>query len=50
MAATAALIKYVEYIQNVLFAQNSLKIVYQTTDKTCFVGELNLYDFLKEHL
>uniref|UniRef100_A0A158R415 DNA_MISMATCH_REPAIR_2 domain-containing protein n=1 Tax=Syphacia muris TaxID=451379 RepID=A0A158R415_9BILA len=37
MSAVGALIKYVEYIQNVLFAQSSLKITYQTMEKTCFV-------------
>lgn len=38
MAAAAALIKYVEYIQNVLFAQNSLKVTYQVLEKSCFMG------------
>ncbi|KAM3727875.1 MutS protein [Dirofilaria immitis] len=37
MAAAAALIKYVEYIQNVLFAQNSLKITYLVAEKSCFI-------------
>ncbi|VDM24478.1 unnamed protein product [Toxocara canis] len=37
MAATAALIKYVEYVQNVLFAQSSLKITYETLSKVCFI-------------
>ncbi|VDM91761.1 unnamed protein product [Onchocerca ochengi] len=37
MAAAAALIKYVEYIQNVLFAQNSLKVTYLVAEKSCFI-------------
>uniref|UniRef100_A0A0R3RS65 DNA_MISMATCH_REPAIR_2 domain-containing protein n=1 Tax=Elaeophora elaphi TaxID=1147741 RepID=A0A0R3RS65_9BILA len=37
MAAAAALIKYVEFIQNVLFAQNSLKITYLVAEKSCFI-------------
>ncbi|KAL3990697.1 MutS domain V family protein [Acanthocheilonema viteae] len=37
MAAAAALIKYVEYIQNVLFAQNSLKVTYLIAEKSCFI-------------
>ncbi|CAG9534055.1 unnamed protein product [Cercopithifilaria johnstoni] len=37
MAAAAALIKYVEYIQNVLFAQNSLKVTYLVPEKSCFI-------------
>uniref|UniRef100_A0A915A031 DNA mismatch repair protein MutS core domain-containing protein n=1 Tax=Parascaris univalens TaxID=6257 RepID=A0A915A031_PARUN len=38
MAAAAALIKYVEHIQNVLFAQSSLKITYEGLSKVCFIG------------
>ncbi|VDK83054.1 unnamed protein product [Litomosoides sigmodontis] len=37
MAAAAALIKYVEYIQNILFAQNSLKVTYLVAEKSCFI-------------
>ncbi|EFO23027.1 hypothetical protein LOAG_05459 [Loa loa] len=37
MAAAAALIKYVEYIQNVLFAQNSVKVTYLVAEKSCFI-------------
>uniref|UniRef100_A0A915A4U1 DNA mismatch repair protein MutS core domain-containing protein n=1 Tax=Parascaris univalens TaxID=6257 RepID=A0A915A4U1_PARUN len=37
MAAAAALIKYVEHIQNVLFAQSSLKITYEGLSKVCFI-------------
>ncbi|VDO60937.1 unnamed protein product [Onchocerca flexuosa] len=37
MAAAAALIKYVEFIQNVLFAQNSLKVTYLVAEKSCFI-------------
>uniref|UniRef100_A0A915Q0A0 DNA mismatch repair proteins mutS family domain-containing protein n=1 Tax=Setaria digitata TaxID=48799 RepID=A0A915Q0A0_9BILA len=37
MAAAAALIKYVEYIQNVMFAQNSLKVTYLVVEKSCFM-------------
>lgn len=45
MAAAAALIKYVEYIQHVMFAQNSLKVTYFAAEKSCFIGNklLNLY-------
>ncbi|KAK6113039.1 MutS domain V family protein [Brugia pahangi] len=37
MAAAAALIKYVECIQNILFAQNSLKVTYLFEEKSCFI-------------
>uniref|UniRef100_F1KXL2 MutS protein him-14 n=1 Tax=Ascaris suum TaxID=6253 RepID=F1KXL2_ASCSU len=37
MAAAAALIKYVEHVQNVLFAQSSLKITYEALSKVCFI-------------
>ncbi|EJW79249.1 hypothetical protein WUBG_09842, partial [Wuchereria bancrofti] len=37
MAAAAALIKYVECIQNVLFAQSSLKVTYLVAEKSCFI-------------
>lgn len=39
MAAAAALIKYVEHVQNVLFAQSSLKITYEALSKVCFIGK-----------
>lgn len=38
MAATAALIKYVEKIQDIFFAQGTLNIVYQSTEKSCLIG------------
>uniref|UniRef100_A0A914ZGK5 Uncharacterized protein n=1 Tax=Parascaris univalens TaxID=6257 RepID=A0A914ZGK5_PARUN len=37
MAAAAAMIKYVEHVQNVLFAQSSLKIVCEALSKVCFI-------------
>ncbi|VDN04074.1 unnamed protein product [Thelazia callipaeda] len=37
MAAAAALIKYVEYIQSIFFAQNSLKVTYLVVEKSCFM-------------
>uniref|UniRef100_A0A183D303 KH_dom_type_1 domain-containing protein n=1 Tax=Gongylonema pulchrum TaxID=637853 RepID=A0A183D303_9BILA len=42
MAAAGALIKHVESIQNLLFAQNSLKVTYQVLEKSCFMGTLFL--------
>ncbi|VDD91998.1 unnamed protein product [Enterobius vermicularis] len=37
MSAVSALIKYIEYIQNILFAHASLKITYYRMEKTCFI-------------
>lgn len=37
MASAAALIKYIEYIQNVLFAQNSLKVTYESVEDSCLI-------------
>lgn len=45
MAAAAALIKYIEFVQNILFSQKSLKIIYETIDDSCLIG-LILIDFI----
>ncbi|CAG0890009.1 unnamed protein product [Darwinula stevensoni] len=37
LAAAGALLKYVEMIQNILFAPKSLKIVFQALDKTTYI-------------
>ncbi|KAI1700843.1 mutS domain V domain-containing protein [Ditylenchus destructor] len=37
MAAAAALIKYIEFIQNILFAQSSLKITYESVNDSCLI-------------
>ncbi|KAL3088612.1 hypothetical protein niasHT_023230 [Heterodera trifolii] len=37
MSASAALIKYVEYIQNILYAHNSLKITYEAVEDSCLI-------------
>lgn len=42
MSAAAALLKYIEYIQNVLFAQNSLKITYDVIEDSCLIGNVSL--------
>ena len=42
MSAAAALIKYIEFVQNILFHQKSLKIVYEAIDESCLIGE-NFY-------
>lgn len=39
MAAAAALLKYVEFIQNVTFASNSLMVVFKGSEKTTMIGE-----------
>lgn len=50
MAAAAALIKYVEHIQNVLFAQHSLKIVYEAIDDSCLIGIFLIIYFIMKVL
>ncbi|KAK0414769.1 hypothetical protein QR680_011608 [Steinernema hermaphroditum] len=37
VSAFAALIRYVEYVQNTLFAQNSLKITYENSENSCMI-------------
>jgi len=39
MSAAAALIKYVEYIQNIAFTPNSLKITYISIENSCMIGK-----------
>jgi hypothetical protein len=38
MAAAAALIRYIQFNQNILFAQRSLKIAYSSIDLSCLIG------------
>lgn len=38
MAALAALLKYVEHIQNVLFTGRSLRVTFLDIEKLCIVG------------
>ncbi len=39
LAATAALLKYLEFIQNVTYAPASLKIVFKGSEQTTMIGE-----------
>ena len=39
LAAAAALLKYVELIQNHTYAFNSLKVVFKGSDETTMIGE-----------
>lgn len=39
LAAAAALLKYIEYIQSIMFAQKSLKISYTSIEDCCLIGE-----------
>ncbi|UYV61058.1 hypothetical protein LAZ67_1003267 [Cordylochernes scorpioides] len=41
LAAGAALLKYVEYIQNVVYAPRSLKILFRGSDNTMMIGVVN---------
>lgn len=38
LAAAAALLKYIEFVRNVLFAPKSLKVVYQGSQHTMVIG------------
>jgi len=38
LAAAAALLKYIEFVRNVLFAPKSLKVVYQGSQNTMVIG------------
>ncbi|KAE9548385.1 hypothetical protein FO519_008399 [Halicephalobus sp. NKZ332] len=53
MSAAAALIKYIEFVQNILFHQKSLKIIYEAIDESCLIdvnswGNLDLIDVDKK--
>ena len=39
LAAAAGLLKYIEFIQNIVFAPSSLKIVYHGSEKTTLIGK-----------
>ena len=40
-----ALLKYVEYIQNAVYAPNSLKITFQCPDQTTMIGKQTLFKY-----
>lgn len=40
MAACGGLLKYVEFIQNIIFGERSLKICYKDVEKICMIGIL----------
>ncbi|KAJ8319978.1 hypothetical protein KUTeg_001565 [Tegillarca granosa] len=40
LAAAAALIKYVEFIQNIVYAPSSLKIVFKGSENTTMIGQI----------
>ncbi|ETN82443.1 MutS domain V protein [Necator americanus] len=46
MQACCALVKYVEHIQNVVFASKTLRFNYCDVEKTCMLDGLNMKDFL----
>lgn len=39
LSAAAALLKYVEFIQNVMFAPESLKVIFKGSEKTTMIGQ-----------
>ena len=39
LAAAAGLLKYVEFIQNIVFAPSSLKVSYHGSEKTTLIGK-----------
>jgi hypothetical protein len=39
LAAAAALLKYVEFIQNIMFTPSTVKITYKGERSTCMIGE-----------
>lgn len=41
LAAAAALIKYIEFIQNMIYAPGSLKIVFKGSENTTMIGKLD---------
>lgn len=41
MTATAAVLKYVEYIQCIVFARESLKIEYHSSENTMIIGNIS---------
>ena len=45
LSAAAALIKYVEFIQNVIYAPRSLKIVFTGGEKTVMIGTSFRFQF-----
>ena len=47
LAATAALLKYVEFIQNVVYAPNSLKVVFRGSEQTTMIGKFTIKDSFK---
>ena len=38
LSAAAALLKYVEFVQNMVYAPGSLKIVFKGSEKTAMIG------------
>ena len=42
MSAAYAVVKYVEFIQNILFAQSSLMITYEAIEDCCLIGKFKL--------
>lgn len=45
LTAAAAVLKYVEYIQCIVFARESLKIEYHSSENTMIIGETLLQNF-----
>jgi len=43
LAAAAALIKYIEFIQNMVYASASLKIVFKGSENTTMIGKVNTF-------
>ena len=42
MAAVAALMKYIEFIQNQTYAPASLKVVFKGSEETAMIGDFRL--------
>ncbi len=40
LAAAAALLKYVEFIQNIVYAPGSLKVCFKGSEQTATIGEI----------
>lgn len=38
LSAAAALLKYIEFIQNVMYARKTLKVTYTAIDDCCLIG------------
>ena len=42
LAATSALLKYVEFIQNIVYAPNSLRVIFKGSEQTAMIGQFQI--------